>query len=277
MTTAVTLTPAQLIESVIVKGDLSKLTSEERTQYYVKVCESVGLNPLTKPLEYITLNGKLVLYALKGCTDQLRSTYGVSITEMTESERDGVWIVTVKGVNKDGRSDMAKGAVTITGLKGDALANALMKAETKAKRRVTLSLCGLGVLDETEIETIPQAAVKPVMTLVSQPATPVVKPKEVMADDMNDELPESMTGKPDKDDNCIPLWFPGGTKPHATYANVWAWIRGFEEMILKIVNSTKFTRDEKMQKLQLFVAVNEPIFKNLDQETQDRLRRAAVL
>ena len=143
MTTSVALTPAQLIESVIVKGDLSKLTSEERTQYYVKVCESVGLNPLTKPLEYITLNGKLVLYALKGCTDQLRSTYGVSITEMTESERDGVWIVTVKGVNKDGRSDMAKGAVNITDLKGDALANALMKAETKAKRRVTLSTAGV--------------------------------------------------------------------------------------------------------------------------------------
>jgi hypothetical protein len=40
-------------------------------------------------------------------------------------------------------------------LKGDALANALMKAETKAKRRVTLSIAGLGWLDETELETIP--------------------------------------------------------------------------------------------------------------------------
>ena len=32
-----------------------------------------------------------------------------------------------------------------------------MKAETKAKRRVTLSICGLGMLDETEVETIPGA------------------------------------------------------------------------------------------------------------------------
>jgi hypothetical protein len=38
---------------------------------------------------------------------------------------------------------------------GDVLANALMKAETKAKRRVTLSLAGLGWLDETELDTIP--------------------------------------------------------------------------------------------------------------------------
>jgi hypothetical protein len=31
-----------------------------------------------------------------------------------------------------------------------------MKAETKAKRRVTLSIVGLGMLDESELETIPQ-------------------------------------------------------------------------------------------------------------------------
>jgi hypothetical protein len=47
--------------------------------------------------------------------------------------------------------------VTVGHLKGDALANALMKAETKAKRRVTLSIAGLGWLDETELETIPQS------------------------------------------------------------------------------------------------------------------------
>ena len=39
-----------------------------------------------------------------------------------------------------------------------ALANAIMKTETKAKRRATLSICGLGFLDESEIETIPRTA-----------------------------------------------------------------------------------------------------------------------
>ena len=33
--------------------------------------------------------------------------------------------------------------------------NVLMKVETKAKRRATLSILGLGVLDEIELETIP--------------------------------------------------------------------------------------------------------------------------
>jgi len=41
---------------------------------------------------------------------------------------------------------------------GEARANLMMKAETKAKRRVTLSICGLGMLDETEVESLPPAA-----------------------------------------------------------------------------------------------------------------------
>ncbi len=45
----------------------------------------------------------------------------------------------------------------IEGLKGEARANAIMKCVTKAKRRVTLSICGLGMLDETEVDSIPTA------------------------------------------------------------------------------------------------------------------------
>lgn len=148
-----------MVESVLLNGDLRDLSPEMRLEYYKSVCESVGLNPLTKPFEYIVLNGKLTLYARKDATDQLRSLHGISVTDMTESEREGVFTVTVKVQNRDGRTDMAKGAVNIANLKGEALANALMKAETKAKRRATLSICGLGLLDETEIETIPAAAI----------------------------------------------------------------------------------------------------------------------
>jgi hypothetical protein len=149
---------AEIVEAVITRGDIAQLTPEERAKYYVKVCESIGLNPMTKPFEYITLNGRLVLYARKDATDQLRKLHKISVTELTETEREGVFVVTAKVVNAEGRTDAAKGAVTITGLKGEALANALMKAETKAKRRATLSICGLGFLDETEIEDIPASA-----------------------------------------------------------------------------------------------------------------------
>lgn len=159
MNQAVTISdPGALIESVIVKGDLERLSPEQRTQFYVRVCESVGLNPLTKPFEYIKLNGKLTLYAKKDATDQLRQIHNISVTDLTETTRDGVLIVTAKVQNAEGRTDISKGAVALGNASGDALANQIMKAETKAKRRATLSICGLGILDETELETIPDAA-----------------------------------------------------------------------------------------------------------------------
>ena len=149
---------AAIMERVLLAGDLSKLSNADRLYYYSHVCESVGLNPLTRPFDYLQLNGKLTLYAKRDATDQLRKIHGVSIAISSRETIEGVHVVTARAKDKTGREDESTGAVTITGLKGDALANALMKAETKAKRRVTLSICGLGMLDETEIETIPAYA-----------------------------------------------------------------------------------------------------------------------
>jgi hypothetical protein len=147
--------PAEVLEQVAVGGDLSGLTAAQRLAYYRAVCQSLGLNPLTKPFEYLTLNGKLRLYALRDCADQLRRLHGISIT-ITGRERLGdLYLVTARARDKTGREDESLGAVPVGNLKGDALANALMKCETKAKRRVTLSLAGLGWLDESELATIP--------------------------------------------------------------------------------------------------------------------------
>jgi len=145
------------IESVLMQGDLSKLSANERVEYYRAVCQSVGLNPLTRPFDYITLNGKLTLYAKKDATDQLRANNQVSITKLEKETVNDIYLVTAYASGRNGRTDASTGAVNIAGLKGDALANALMKAETKAKRRVTLSICGLGLLDETEVETVSTA------------------------------------------------------------------------------------------------------------------------
>jgi hypothetical protein len=145
------------IEQVIMMGDLSKLTSNQRVIYYNDVCKSVGLNPMTRPLEYIVLNGRLTLYARKDATEQLRALKGVSIEKLEEKIVGDVYIVKATAKTRDGRTDTSTGAVAFGHLKGDAQANALMKAETKAKRRVTLSICGLGFLDEMEVETIPSA------------------------------------------------------------------------------------------------------------------------
>ena len=144
-------------EQALVEGDLSQMTPGERVNYYRAICESMGLNPLTRPFRYMRLNGALVLYATRDATDQLRKRDAISITLPKIQVIDGVYVVTANAKNKLGREDEATGAVNIAGLKGEAMANAMMKAETKAKRRVTLSICGLGFTDESEVDSIPGA------------------------------------------------------------------------------------------------------------------------
>lgn len=168
MTTAMTTANDAVgarIEEVLVQGNLSALTPIERTEYYRRFCTSLGLDPLTQPFQYLTLNGKLVLYANRAAAEQLRKVHGVSISEPRVEYKDDLCVVTVVATDKTGRQDSDMGIVSLVNLKGEARANAILKAVTKAKRRVTLSICGLGMLDETELEDIPASAKKPPVTM----------------------------------------------------------------------------------------------------------------
>jgi hypothetical protein len=163
------------LEKVIVQGRLEHLTPKERLLYYKTLCETLGLNPLTRPFEYITLSGRLTLYARRDATDQLRRLHKVSITIVSRERLDDIYVVTARATTPDGRMDEATGAVSIAGLNGEQLANAIMKCETKAKRRVTLSIVGLGILDESELDTIPQAQ----RVTIDDAAAEVVEPQQL--------------------------------------------------------------------------------------------------
>lgn len=154
---ATTNETAAMLERLVVDGDCSKLTPTQLVQYYVTTCESLGLNYRTQPFAFITFQGKKILYAKRDCADQLRKINGVSIINLERERIDDLYMVTATAKLPDGRTDSAIGAVPIGGLKGEALANAFMKAETKAKRRATLSICGLGMTDESEVLSIPGA------------------------------------------------------------------------------------------------------------------------
>jgi hypothetical protein len=146
-----------LLERVLVGGDLEQLTPAQRLAFYEQICASTGLNPLTQPLLYVKLQGKLTLYAKKDATDQLRRIHSVSVQIVSQQADGDLYVVRARATTPEGRQDEEIGVVHIKGLVGDNLANAYMKAVTKAKRRVTLSICGLGLLDETEVETVPGA------------------------------------------------------------------------------------------------------------------------
>lgn len=138
------------------EGDFSGLPLADRLRYYRTVCQSLGLNPLTRPFAFITLHDRLTLYAKRDATDQLRRIRGVTVQIVSREfvQALGLYVVTARATDAGGRCDESVGAVSVRGLSGDALANAIMTAETKAKRRVTLSLCGLGWLDESEVVSV---------------------------------------------------------------------------------------------------------------------------
>ena len=166
------------VEQAVTSGNLSGLNPAQRLFYYNQVCESVGLNPLTRPLDFIQLNGKLVLYAKKDATDQLRKLHTVSIIKIEQQVQEGCCVVTAYAKDKNGKEDSDMGAVPVAHLKGEAYANAIMKCVTKAKRRVTLSICGMGILDESELDTVSGAVPDPIdMTQRAQSQVGNIKAK----------------------------------------------------------------------------------------------------
>lgn len=192
---------AEIIERVVIAGDLSKLSAVDRVAYYRATCDSLGLNSLTKPFEYIELSGKLTLYATRTATDQLREMKRISLRPVRKELNTelNIYVVEVEATTPDGRTDFATGVVSIAKedgtwessqsgkrffkgngqwkqFRGDDLANAIMKAETKAKRRATLSVCGLGWMDETEVETVATAQRVHVDTSTGEIVSPPARP-----------------------------------------------------------------------------------------------------
>jgi hypothetical protein len=148
--TPVQYTPAidpEAIQRALMAGDIAKLSPADRVQFYAALCRSTGLNVLSRPFILLkTQGGDLTWYATVGAAEQLRRLHRVS-TRLLSRERteDGLYIVTVQASTPDGRQEEAQGIVAVAGLKGQELGNAMMKASSKALRRVTLALVGLGI------------------------------------------------------------------------------------------------------------------------------------
>lgn len=147
-----------IVSSLVLNGDMGRLTPEQKVSYYNYRCQQAGLDPSAQPFNLLQLNGKLILYANAGASQQLTNNRDLS-HQITDRELvDGIYCVFCRVTGKDGRSTENMGAVSVESLKGEAKANAMLKATTKAIRRSVLAHCGLGLMDETEVETIPGAA-----------------------------------------------------------------------------------------------------------------------
>lgn len=163
-------------ESLVIHGDVSKLTQAQRTALYLAACREHGLNPRALPFSFLRLNGKEIMYANKGCGDQLARLHNV-----TREIIDGPKVIDLAGTKlvycvakaslPNGRFETATATVPLI----DPV-NVLMKCETKGKRRATLALLGLALLDESEVADIPASAKGAVYTptLAEIEAEPIV-------------------------------------------------------------------------------------------------------
>lgn len=140
-----------ILSSLVMHGDIGKLTPAQKVQYYKQVCDKLGLDPMSQPFRILKLHGREILYCHRGGVQQLNKMNRVSHEIKARETVNGCYVVMAQASTPDGRKTESIGAVPIHNLKGENLCNAMMKAETKAKRRATLDLLGLGMPDETEM------------------------------------------------------------------------------------------------------------------------------
>ncbi len=173
-------TTKEIISQVVATGDLKGLTPAQKTQYILMTCQSQGLNPLlaAQYYEIIVFQKKEILYAKKGLAEALRDSRNINCKIFSSQVDKDLGLYSVKAVASlpNGRSEESLAVLSIeveetdgwtrtadgrnipkkTGkfvaARGQELANLMMKCETKAKRRATLALCGLGI-EERNFET----------------------------------------------------------------------------------------------------------------------------
>lgn len=137
--------------------DTSFLSVEKKAAVLEGLARALGLNPLSQPVIFLKTQGREVVYVTKVGTDQIasrlrlqrRTIHGPDVRKVHGKD---LAFCQVEVTAPDGRSEMSTATLPITDPVND-----LMKVESKAKRRATLSIAGLGLLTEEEIETIPGA------------------------------------------------------------------------------------------------------------------------
>jgi hypothetical protein len=242
-TNKLTLDP-KIQDSIVLRGDLSGLNEGQKRDYYLYRCRQVGLDPAAKPFDLLTLNGKQILYANASATQQLCAIHKLS-TQITHRERiDGIYVVSVRCTGADGRVSENQGAVDVSSLTGERLANALLKATTKAIRRSVLAHVGLGMLDETEVETIPEARRDSIVVTEDPKAIEV------------EEQPK----------DGIVFMVPGATEPYCYCTDNEDWVNTYLTMVEKISESTKFNIGAKMDKIEKLWEANSFIVSMIKDE-----------
>jgi hypothetical protein len=141
-------------------GETGQLTIAEKSILLSKVCEEYGLNPVLVPFNFILFQGKERLYLTKVGCDSIANNKQLTRIITTRHYDIETNIYTVSAmVSDDKRKEEASASVycasydakkqAFSRLSGEALANAYLKTESKAKRRATLAFIGFAFEEDS--------------------------------------------------------------------------------------------------------------------------------
>jgi len=160
--------------------NLNNATNEQLDAYKDKVAGILNIDPMM--LDYIWIYDSesglrnQVLYAKRGAAEVMREQRKISITSLVSQEGNGWIMFTATGTIPSGRQEIAVGAAYVEGHKADKKAHAVMTAQTRAVRRLTLQFVGGGILDETEVQTQNELMAQPAASQATLAGSPIVVP-----------------------------------------------------------------------------------------------------
>lgn len=172
--------------------NLNTATNEQLEAYRAQIAEILKIDALM--LDFIWMDDpesglkNRVLYAKRGAAEILRQQRGINITSLVPHESNGWLMFTATGVDNTKRQEMAVGAAFLEGHKAEKRAHAVMTAQTRAVRRLTLQFVGGGVLDETEVQAQTVLSGAPAASGAQLAGSPAVIPPPTV-------LPSAAPGK----------------------------------------------------------------------------------
>jgi hypothetical protein len=158
---------AGALAHVLGTGDLHQLTNAQRVAHYINLCRTSGLNPLSRPYQWIEFQESegaapvLTLYFKPTAAAQALRNHHISVHYPRREIVGELFVCEAHGTAPDGRQGVGTKYVPLVGkygrLKDRRLANALMSAETGALRRLALNMgvaSGLDVDDEGHVRHV---------------------------------------------------------------------------------------------------------------------------
>ncbi len=159
-----------LINAYLRTGELQGFSDEMLNDIYAKECRRLNLDPFDRPFDVISFKkGSLRLYLTSKGNDTLAAIHNISRVTIHQPQVRVVQKALLvycqsEAILPAGRRQSASAFLPYNEV---TLATDLMKIETKAERRATMKLMGIGALLEDDLSSIPNVML------------PAVEPKQL--------------------------------------------------------------------------------------------------